>query len=63
MQKDTKRETPRERRFLKIMDQESHSLCKRVSSQINRILMGEDDLPECMIHWPYSALLERLAER
>ena len=26
------------------------SLHEHVSSQINRILMGEDDLPECMTH-------------
>ena len=60
MQKDTKHETPQ---FLRILDQESHSLYKRVSSQMNRILMGNDDLPKLMTHWPYSALSERLAKR
>ena len=48
MQKDTKLESPRERRCPRILDQ--GLLHERVSSQMNRILMGEDDLPEWMAH-------------
>ena len=50
MLKDTKLETPGrdgvQRYWIKILS----SLQKRVSSQMNRILMGEDDLPEWMTH-------------
>ena len=50
MQKDTKLESPRERRCPRILDQELSSLRERVFSQMNRILMGEDDLPKWMTH-------------
>ena len=50
MQKDTKLESPKERRCPRLLDQELSSLHERVSSQMNRILMGEDDLPEWMAH-------------
>ena len=50
MQKVTKLESPRERRCPRILDQNLNSLHERVSLQMNRILMGEDDLPEWMTH-------------
>ena len=50
MQKDTKLESPSERRFQGYWIKNLRSLHERVSSQMNRIVMGEDDLPEWMTH-------------
>ena len=49
MQKDTNLESPRERWCPRILDQEPQQSTQRVSSQMNRILMG-DDLPEWTTH-------------
>ena len=53
--KDLERETERQRESKwrassKKSEHNLGSLHERVSSQMNRILMGEDDLPEWMIH-------------
>ena len=52
MQKDTKLESSRERRCPRILYQEPQqsTIQERVSSQMDRILMGEDDLLEWMTY-------------
>ena len=50
MQNDTKHESPRERLYPRILDQEPHQSRKACFLTKNRLFMGEDDLPEWMTH-------------
>ena len=50
MQKDTNRKAPGRDSVQGYWIKNLSSLNERVSSQMNRIMMGEDDLPEWMTH-------------